>query len=487
MVYDLTNSECEMKGGTVVAPATNEGDCTDREKCFDLAKGFVTTIEEDQCEDECDPDTFEWRSVHKFRNGQWSTPQMLAGTWTDRSLQSVNKWKDVISDETINIQVWDAILSLMAEAYASETQCLMHPLFSVFEEVACACGASSEDDGYCTDVYGITSESPIGTQCLWKNQNNQIRTAGGQVTIPMSAMNQTNGRCINTTSGYIAGTSQRNAAVVRRRRHEMAISGGRRQAPQPTCADYEVIKNSNNEVVGQLIGNGFTITGIGALGAGKSINVCVPPDSTGSIPLCTHKYPVQDLALGTADKKPGVPLMVAVTNSKGKLCANIMTPAGATTLVVYPIIRTANGGAVTAPPAGIVVTAQLTFSGMSSKDQFTVSRQSSFRTAMAQTLAAQGATGVSATDIVITKICDVGGSCTILVSTRRQGGSGVTVEFRVQVADAASFTATQVSSALQSNSFNNAFSSNMATAGGGTWTVAIDTSTITQQTQGAKP
>ena len=222
----------------------------------------------------------------------------------------------------------------------------------------------------------------------------------------------------------------------------------RRQVSATTCNDYAVVPAASSGYCGQIIGNAFEIKGLSSLTAGSSLKVCLPIDN--KIPTCPGKYTTYDISKAKSDRTPGPPLNAAVVVNGGELCANVQTDGGPS-MMFFPILRTSDSK----PHVGFtgqVVKAEMTLS-YASKELFTVARQDAFKSALASTI---GASGISASDIVILKICDANG-CTVVYSNRRSTSSGVTVEYQVQVAANAGVTTTQISNTMSGSSFSQSF------------------------------
>ena len=91
-----------------------------------------------------------------------------------------------------------------------------------------------------------------------------------------------------------------------------------RRTSSSTCSEFEIIQNSNGEIVGQLAGDGLGIQGLKE----GAVRVCLPTNK--DIGQCFTKYPVDDFAIGDDDGRPGQPLNLATTRDKSdQVCGDL--------------------------------------------------------------------------------------------------------------------------------------------------------------------
>ena len=210
-----------------------------------------------------------------------------------------------------------------------------------------------------------------------------------------------------------------------------------------TCTtSYAVVVNTQQVVVGQLIGSALSVTGEGL--QGQSINLCFTADPT--IVQCTTKFPVLDLALlstGTSSASASTPLVVVqlltVTQAGQQYCANSVPSPGPGQLY-FPVRRSANVN-----PAAVVVL-QFTFSSISDPSKFNPALQTILKSAIVAGLPASA--GVTLSNIAITKICTADGTTCTPISRRRLLSGGVVATTAVTTSAAAT-----VSSGSTSPSF----------------------------------
>jgi hypothetical protein len=89
-----------------------------------------------------------------------------------------------------------------------------------------------------------------------------------------------------------------------------------------SCSQYEVVRNSNGSVVGQLIGPALSIEGF----FNTSVAVCIARDVT--IPICWIKYSVTDFVSIDGDGVLSAPLLVDTTSSLQDQISSISGTSG---------------------------------------------------------------------------------------------------------------------------------------------------------------
>ena len=113
-----------------------------------------------------------------------------------------------------------------------------------------------------------------------------------------------------------------------RREHEASPESGAnsnsvRTHLSQSCSQYEVVRNINGSVVGQLIGPSLSIKGF----FNTSVAVCIARDVT--IPVCWIKYSVTDFVSMDGQGLLSAPLLVETTSSledQVSIISGIRTP-----------------------------------------------------------------------------------------------------------------------------------------------------------------
>jgi hypothetical protein len=108
-------------------------------------------------------------------------------------------------------------------------------------------------------------------------------------------------------------------------------------------ATFAVVPNANGAIVGQLVGNGYTVSA--SVNLVYPLSVCI--SQSASIDQDTTSYPTYDFAIQKVDGTVGLPQDLTVTVSGLQLCANV--PAAGT---YYPILRVNNWASVQPPNNG---------------------------------------------------------------------------------------------------------------------------------------
>jgi hypothetical protein len=317
IVSNMKESDCFAAGGTAVARAETELQCTRFKGCFkDGWTALITKVAEEQCknQDICNPNQYKWKNVLEWTPGVWTPSQMTTAgiEWTERQLKGQNKWLKVLSYEQLSELVQNAGYAMAAEAYKAEFLCQMEPLYAILERISCAC--SSDRNKYsqeCTEVFDKITSSTILSETLFADTEMQTLYKPGFGSVAISSQN---------IMGSISGESD-NVEISLLTTNSMLLrqSDGRRAVTTAmTCAQFEIIKDSNGHVVGQLAGNGFAVQGLKS----GTARVCLPTDE--KIPKCLDKFKVQDFALGDEKGMPSVPLKLDVSIDKSnQFCGDV--------------------------------------------------------------------------------------------------------------------------------------------------------------------
>ena len=273
--------------------------------------------------------------------------------------------------------------------------CEVEPMLAILEKVACACAADrSTQAEACEGVFSQIAQTTVASKTIFiqeagEEQQQIVTSPAGSIMITSAAIRENAGKgdsfvieLLYTSPYEVLGLDQ----PARRLTAEAAATD---------CTRYEVVKNANGEIIGQVVGNGLTVKGP-TKGTAKA---CVPMDP--EIPKCIIKYPVFGFAMGTSSGNIGLPIPTTVTTDKSdQLCGEIpfgLTRADAS--MIWPIIRTRSMVAY-APYQGEVGKASITLN-LKSKQEFSSSMMSAFKDSVATAISIEG---VSADDIVITGV-----------------------------------------------------------------------------------
>lgn len=366
--------------------------------------------------------------------------------WTERQMIPMNIWKRTIPRWKVEELFQDAVYALAAEAYKAEFLCEMEPMYAILRKVACACGGDRETGSAaqaCEGLYTTVSKTPVAKQTVFIASNDDEEKT---VTSPAGSIRITSG---NIKKSVVRGGDNVGIELMYTSPYEVLTVSqppGRRVSTKD-CSQFEIVRNTKGEVVGQLIGGGLTVKG---LTSGEGM-LCVPADL--EIPRCAIRYTAYDFALGNQDAGVDRPMEISVTTNKAdQICGQV--PMGATSkdeTMVWPIVRTRSLGAYVAYQ-GEVVKATMKLN-LRSKDEFSGDMMQAFKASVA---AAIKVDGLGADDIVITKVCD-GTGCTDYGSRRAlasRRAEDVTVEYEIQ---AGNVSPDQIKAAVSDPLFTSSF------------------------------
>jgi len=460
IIYGIDSDACtSTHSGQMVGRATSKTQCEDIKACFRKTDFYpvITAVSEQDCNnaDKCDDTVYEWRSVHSWTDGIWTEARHQNLTWRAREMIPANTWSRFLSTSQLYSIAQKAIMQMVSDAFVSETRCLIEPLLAIFNASACNCGTDREKlSGFCA---GAFQQAAILAQATWFEGAGQvlkmnIATASlntSQIKAELTARNLDFLKVgLGYISPYLNGINS-------------AASGNRRNGVSLSCTDFEIVKNANNEVIGQVVGAAAVIEGV----ASSEVLLCIKIEDSETIPQCDYKYTVLDFAPGLSNNQPGLPLQASITLDKSnRACGTVsaLQSSIAGSLTVWPILRTSDMAPYVVW-SGPTVKREIVLS-YASKDLFTLKRRNAFKESVAQVLKDKGIQ-VSDTDVVIIKVCDSNG-CTTFVNRRRgmrRNTDSVTVEYQVQIQSGVDASA--VESAVDDSTFTDSFETQMANRG----------------------
>ena len=213
-----------------------------------------TAVLRDQCTDSdaCDPDQYEWKTVHSWNDAVWHPSKMVtAGIhWKSRQLETTNVWQKRVSLDSLYNLVHDAGYSMAAEAFKTEFMCLNEPTLGILDKVVCACG-SGRSSSECDGVLSKPVISPVVTATLFAGgETRHLKTAVGSVSVSTDIVKASAKR----GKDNVAVTLLVSPAFSHRDTSGSASDADRRVSAAASCSQFEIIKNSEGQVVGQLIG-----------------------------------------------------------------------------------------------------------------------------------------------------------------------------------------------------------------------------------------
>jgi hypothetical protein len=292
IIYGLTDAQCSTEGGAAVSRSNTKDTCEGRKACYDKYRGYPLDeeVDEAECNDVCDSNQYEYKSIHRFTSGIWSAAQMQPGTWTQRALSPQRQWRRQLNADAIYELVHAAMFRYFSEAYKTEQLCLLEPYISIFATVACACNPDGTEPAECAEVFQGNQGVTIAESCCFNDVDCNIVTAAGTVVIPQTSMSTATAGCSKKQLAFgFAG--------------DQIQDSSRRQVSATTCNDYAVVPAASSGYCGQIIGNAFEIKGLSSLTAGSSLKVCLPIDN--KIPTCPGKYTTYDISKAKSDRTPG--------------------------------------------------------------------------------------------------------------------------------------------------------------------------------------
>jgi hypothetical protein len=247
---------------------------------------------------------------------------MQALTWQQRQWASVNQVVNTLSDFKFFDILYTVISRVVVRTIIRNVNARYSLILPVLDTVACDCFPNP-------NVAGCFSPAALrapDASCR-ADPSNPTPCAGAQGQVVFTQANFPAGSppvSISTTvqlaSGVLGSTTPFSAPRMSTMAMLPLVVGN--------SATYAVVKNSLGAVVGQLVGNGYTVSSSSSIT--YPLTICISISS--SIDQDTATYPTLDFSSG--DNAVGLPLGLTVTVSGLQYCASV--PVAGT---YYPIRR----------------------------------------------------------------------------------------------------------------------------------------------------
>jgi len=271
-----------------------------------------------------------------WRGGSWQAATMRSLDWKPRNWTRVNEWSSTALDVgQYQGLAEDVLAAMFGKVWKTEIRCKFESLIRTINLVACACGDNKK-----TTCFDETLDFTVVDETVFKDSTSfsEIEFTGGSITPNADSCAAGEDSC--SVSGKMVPYKQFTASLsATRRRRRLSSGGSRRRLASTSCADQEIVKNAAGVVVGQVMGNGVTVS--------TTSELCLETDT--AIYHCSTKYPDNDFS--DSNKLPQSKTISL--NSQGHYCANV------TAGTYFPIARStgwetatsSTGAASTAVPS----------------------------------------------------------------------------------------------------------------------------------------
>jgi len=317
-ITHVEQGECQAIGGTWHNRAKSQEQCEDNrgDVCahpFDEWRVFGGI----ESEEKCDTCGYKTTPATTWRSGIWSESAETPLLWAERKFSAKNTWEEHSFDpEVFHALVRNSISRYVADAFKSKVYCELGAWNAFIPAVISMCHADGDNEQNIVK-YDLTSSR---ISCGDITEQPPMETYEGSVSYDNAECTDSNEFFAETILGKVVSLT--------------GTSGRRRTESSRVCSQHEIIKNSNNMVVGQKLGSGLSVTGpVG------NVSLCIKPSVPDS-EVCSN---YTEFGISTVDDAGSfsVPLLTSTTiNQQGEVCFN-----GGNSGVTYVPVKLQSGWA----------------------------------------------------------------------------------------------------------------------------------------------
>jgi hypothetical protein len=307
-LHNDTKSECEQYGGQWHSTFTNSTICLADKRCrgkqgehFNKRSDSVCT----QCGGLLESKAF-------WEGAKWKQPNMVASPmkWVTRAMESTNSWKKVVYEDGLRdvINLFRGVLQ--SESEGSFTSCMYGKQSAALRSVAGACGSSGNTRRATPSLdapYLLAQETtyPGNTDMVGNSKQSNFEVAGNTFT------------ATTEVTMYEAPYLPQGSSSIDASNKQILTSS----ATMYDASCYTAVTNTNNKLVGQLVGLCVQVV------AGRSFaapgQLCFAPQDVISV---NPAFTTADFASRTGTTPENYvyrPLTMSVAQTTGQLCASI--------------------------------------------------------------------------------------------------------------------------------------------------------------------
>jgi hypothetical protein len=273
--------------------------------------------------------------VYRWNAAKWSGAWVDSYTWQSDGavMKSVNSWTATLADFKMVDELTVPIIRQFGELKQTQALLLYNVTSKALSTLACACGNAEREGCFDDDKINDPQNAPVsGTTTALCGDDQQQKTGFGTANVQKAACEAADSRRRRLDSG---GSSDEEAKFTWT--HHSAGSTSACLEPFSSSTDRTqlnplVLKNGNNVVYGQLLGDGkgFTVTG-----TFTSTSLCL--SLRNDIRSWKETFPVIDVGFQHKENSSIDPLFMSMTfNDSTKFCFKTTSEG-----VYFPIRRVA--------------------------------------------------------------------------------------------------------------------------------------------------
>ena len=315
-----TESACDAASGEwlTINATTQREFCTSDVECQGGRSEWGGVWERD--ETECRACGGTMRSWGQWSSGTWVTPEMVSGgrAWKTRAMEQANVWSARIDEWRVRDLVRTIETQLNNEAQAAFALCMYGEIGDSVEKLASVCGGASSTQR------GVALVQDYPQFCNVSQYNGTAAKTGRKgstnVEIDTDSLDGVGQMCaVSTPAQPNNGTSP--TSVRRRSLSRRLLS----EANEPSFDDascWSLVRNSNDALVGQLLGDCVLVSLTGGLSTRNGVRVCLQTKPEREIDdAYTVDGFVERTEVDGAFKY--TPVQKTVTREGEQLCANV--------------------------------------------------------------------------------------------------------------------------------------------------------------------
>jgi hypothetical protein len=249
-----SESECNLITGAVwTSTKETQETCEDKQMCK-VNDWRFNTFDETECS-KCEKD---FQYVATWEQNKWTTGKMTdTFYWIDRKWEDKNKWISEIDSWRLDQVMRELVERLEEETEAQFVQCMYTGLMSSVKKIACVCGENRDE---CDSDEIFNGLATIVNTTAYKNAK---EIAGNEMTtrleLERASVESVNNITLEEQGAYVPSTNTtitKDGEGSRRLRREKLMRRLDESSDTLNSAEcMTVVKNDNDVLVGQLVGN----------------------------------------------------------------------------------------------------------------------------------------------------------------------------------------------------------------------------------------
>lgn len=317
---------CKAHNGQWITPQLTRDSCEGfaGTGCNPIITNWLSNQDEKQC-GLCDNEA---ENFYSWKQGKWVHAKSYELSWIKREMKQQFQWKKTLNFTTFNDLVQRS-LAARTTAYGKTTAfCRYSVITSAIQAIACDCTDSGKETESC---YSKQTAIPVGEDTPCAGTSSTLRLTSGQLEYSANSVDIED-QCLKVSVAVVSKDQFQRGISQPAPLSSVFVMSPREEGGQ--YGPFEVVKNENDAVVGEVIGSGLHITASGVL---SNVTICV-----NLAEAADSSYKVYDI--GVSNPQYDVVVVQtegeAVVASSNRIC--VLFERIDRSLVVVPIARNEN-------------------------------------------------------------------------------------------------------------------------------------------------